>query len=515
VRQAVDERHGRGYSILFGLQGIASERDRGIADLNAIVDRFEAVVRDQPARRLIALPAAGRIITAEDIWRRHLEYRRQFSRLPLDAGDLLVCGTGNHPDLIPALLACRALGVTMMAVDIGTTDAEVAALCGRYGARALLTAAPPPDRAAGTSEPGPGLTLARCPGDPATYPGTAMLKLTSGSSGPARATRTTEAQLIADGEQIAATMQIGRDDTQMAAIPLAHSYGLGVIVMPMLLQGTPLVLRESFVPHQLPDDARRFEARRLPGVPFMFEYLIDHMKPGDWPSSLTQVMSAGARLSPDTLRAFHARFGVKIHSFYGTTETGGISYDARTEIEDDTTLGLPLSGVSLSLRSTAGLPDDCQRVHVRSAAVSSGYVGSDTGDFVDGGFLTADCGMLGQDGRLTLTGRVSSFINVAGRKVQPDEIEAVLRSMPGIADVRVVGAADARRGQMVVACLVPQPGSPAPTTVAVRQFCSTRLAAHKIPRTTIVVEAIPLNPRGKTDRPALAAIVERHVAGRT
>ncbi len=56
--------------------------------------------------------------------------------------------------------------------------------------------------------------------------------------------------------------------------------------------------------------------------------------------------------------------------------------------------------------------------------------------------------------RLILTGRASSFINVAGNKIQPEEVEQVLRSMRGIEDVRVLGIADAVRGQQVVACVV-------------------------------------------------------------
>ena len=89
-------------------------------------------------------------------------------------------------------------------------------------------------------------------------------------------------------------------------------------------------------------------------------------------------------------------------------------------------------------------------------AVASGYTDGDGGAFVDGGFLSGDRGAFDACGRLTLVGRVSSFVNVAGRKVQPDEVERVLRAMPGVDDVRVVAAADARRGQQLVACIVPR-----------------------------------------------------------
>ena len=101
---------------------------------------------------------------------------------------------------------------------------------------------------------------------------------------------------------------------------------------------------------------------------------------------------------------------------------------------------------------------------------------------------------------------MSSFVNVAGRKVQPAEVEQVLRAMPGIADVRVLAAADPRRGEQIVACIVAEQGAVA-MPLAVRRFCAARLAPHKIPRAIVFVDAIPLTPRGKTDRAALDGLV--------
>lgn len=451
------------------------------------------------------LPAA-QPLTAADLWRQHQEFVREFTRLSLGEGNLLVCGIANRPELLPVLLACRALGVTLMALDADATDTEMRALCSRFGAAALLSGNAASSRAAAALPVAGGLSLTPCAGPPTSYPDLAILKLTSGSSGLPRAARTSEDQLIADGEQIIAAMRIGPDDTQLAVIPLAHSYGLGALVMPLLLQGTPIVLRESFIPQQLPFDAQRFGVRRLPGVPFMFEYLLEHPPAEGWPLGLTQLVSAGASLALQTARDFRHRFGLKIHSFYGSTETGGISFDDEDEVDAAATVGRPLPGVSLTLAPMPDLPDVGCRVHVRSAAVSDGYVGTESADFTDGGFLTGDYGRL-DEGRLTLLGRISSFINVAGRKVQPEEVEAVLRSMPGIADVRVVGAPDARRGQQVVACLVVASDTPAPTPAAVRSYCSRRLALHKIPRRVQFLDRMPLTPRGKTDREALATAV--------
>lgn len=143
-------------------------------------------------------------------------------------------------------------------------------------------------------------------------------------------------------------------------------------------------------------------------------------------------------------------------------------------------------------------------MHVAGEAVTRGYAGEDVAGFADG-FLTGDLGRLEADGRLTLVGRVSVFINVAGRKVQPDEVERVLREMPAIADARVIGLPDPRRGQQLVACVVARVRGLRP--YAIRTFCAERLAAHKIPRAFVFVDELPTDLRGKTNRRALETLV--------
>ena len=95
-------------------------------------------------------------------------------------------------------------------------------------------------------------------------------------------------------------------------------------------------------------------------------------------------------------------------------------------------------------------------------------------------------------------------MNVAGRKVDPAEVELALRDLPGIADARVLGMSCDRRGQQVVAFIVR--ADPALTALAVRQHCSTTLSTHKIPRQIVFVDRFPLDGRGKVDRRALQAL---------
>jgi len=396
----------------------------------------------------------------------------------------------------------------VLPVDSGTTPPELLSLAKRLGARALLL---PADAAHDPARDGACIRLLdepmRLSRGPETnrrrYPGAAVLKLTSGSTSVPKSAVTSEAELIADSARIAAAMHIGPADLQMATIPVSHAYGLGNLVLPLLLQGTQLVLRQSFVPQQLLSDAAHYRAQTFQGVPFMFHYFLLMPSTVDWPLSLTSLISAGAPLQADIVRGFFERFGLKIHSFYGSSESGGIAFDAGDEIDDSGTVGAPLPGVTVTLRDTE---DARGRIHVASDAVSSGYADGENDAFTDGGFLTGDCGRWDDKGRLSLAGRVSSFVNVAGHKVRPDEVEEVLRTMPGVADVRVIGADDSRRGEQIVACIVAEHvGSIA--ALAVRRFCAARLAPYKIPRAVVFVGTIPTTARGKVDRAAIADLV--------
>lgn len=487
--------------------------------MSDLVQRFRKVLRSDPGRPLIHIPTTGRVLHAVDIWDAHVVSADRLGDAGVVPRQVVLSAAGNHPAAIGLFLGCRALDAALLAVEGDTTFSEILDLADRFDATALvlpeaLCGDDLPSEMTASAELATGLRLlARRTRSHRTYSNAAVLKLTSGSTGAPKATLTTEAQLIADASHIIGGMCIAPADTQIAAIPLSHSYGVGNLVLPLLLQGTAIVLRESFIPQQLAGDARRYGTRVFPGVPFMFEYFIAHPPLDGWPGCLTHLISAGAPLTPATVRGFHARFGVKIHSFYGTTETGGITFDETEVVHDTMGVGRPLPGVTLTLKpddDVGDMPPGAGRVHVRSAAVADGYSDGTRDGFQHDGFLTADYGVVDATHQLTLLGRISSFVNVAGRKVQPDEVEQILRAMPGVADVRVLGAPDAQRGQQIVACIVRNADDV--SMLAIRQHCASRLPAFKIPRSVIFLDAIPMTPRGKPDRAALDVLVRERLA---
>jgi len=480
-----------------------------------IVERFTRIWRDSPGRPLVHIPATGTTVTADNLSDLASLQRAQLTALGIGHDDLVLAVTGNRAASLSLWLACRQLGIPIMPVDGGTPAAELRAVAEKFGGTIAIAPAGSPLESLGRAVPFPrnlsAISIAAVSPKPALYKGAAALKLTSGSTGLRKATFTTESQLIEDSLHIIEAMGILPGDCQLAVIPLSHAYGLGNLAIPVLLQGTAIVLREAFVPQQVLSDGLTYNVRVFPGVPFMFAHLAANVDAPLWPRNLATLISAGAPLQPATATAFAEKFRIKVHSFYGTSETGGIAFDDSPEVDGPPTVGRAMPGVTITLRPEEGAPADGGRVHVAGSAVSSGYAGleSTAGDeFVDGGFLTGDFGRFDSRCRLTLTGRVSSFINVAGKKVQPEEVEQVLRSMPGIDDVRVVGAEDAARGQQVVACIVARGDIGA---AEIRHFCSARLATHKVPRSVVRLPCIPLTERGKTDRAKLEALVREQL----
>jgi long-chain acyl-CoA synthetase len=470
-----------------------------------IVSGLQRISRTMPRRVLVHHPASGQSLDAAAIWELHLRYIEVLRAIGVRPGQVLVSAAGNRAGFLALVVACRALLVALVPVDATAALTEILELAARLDAAALVLAEGTAVPGLPASALGAGLVLAiRNPASASAHIGTALMKVTSGSTGAPRTTLTTESQLVADCAHITEGMRIGPDDTQIGVIPLSHSYGFSSLVMPLLMHGTPVVLRESFVPSQIAVDAHAFGARVFPGVPFMFQSLLDDPPADGWPRQLRTLISAGAPLPKEAARGFIASFGVKIRSFYGTSETGGIAFDDSDDLEACDGIGRPLPGVTVTLLPEDDLSAGAGRIFVRSAAVSSGYSSGVHDGFRNGGYVTGDYGTFDEHGRVVLIGRVSSFLNVAGKKVEPGEVERVLRQLPGVRDVYVAAAADARRGEHVLACLVADREL---TALAVRRFCAGRLAPHKVPRTIRFVEAIPRTIRGKVDVPALDALV--------
>jgi len=310
-----------------------------------------------------------------------------------------------------------------------------------------------------------------------------LVKLTSGSTGAPRARRFTLAQMLGDGRQVCATMNIRPGDLNLAVIPLGHSYGLGSLVIPLLAQGTALVCAASPLPNVLAADCARWRPTVFPAVPTLLQALVRaDVDPADF-ASLRLVISAGAALPPEDARRFAEKFGRRPQGFYGASETGGISYDRTGEATlTGRSVGAPLEGVTLHWRRG-------RRFAVRSAAVMG-----------HGCFIPADRGRLNELGELVLLGRAGRVVKIAARRLDLAEIEAALRDVPGVRDACAMAhpqLADA------LAAAVAADLPPAELRKALRM----KMALWKIPERLLVLPELPHTARGKTDRRRIAALL--------
>ena len=108
-------------------------------------------------------------------------------------------------------------------------------------------------------------------------------------------------------------------------------------------------------------------------------------------------------------------------------------------------------------------------------------------------------------GELVLSGRQDGFVNIKGKKVNPREVEGVIEQLPGVEDVVVLGVPVPERGSEVLRAVIAcAPGRLTPAEVLA--WCRAHLAAHKVPRSLILVPRMPRTARGKLDRPALLAL---------
>ena len=329
-----------------------------------------------------------------------------------------------------------------------------------------------------------------------------FLKLTSGTTSAPRAIRFRAHQLLADCDQICATMGFGPDDLNFGAIPFSHSYGFSNLLTPLLCRGVPLVATDERLPRAILDGLAGSGATVFPGIPVFFQKLAEVESAHALPR-LRLCISAGAPLPRLIGERFTERFGLKIHTFYGASECGGIAYDASDEAPyEDGFVGTAMAGVAIS-------PREDGRIAVGSAAAGDGYFpDTDYSSLGNGSFTPADLVEWTPRG-LRLTGRASDFINVAGRKLSPAAVEQRLLECPGVRQAVLFGVPSALRGEEAVACIA----GDGIDAASVLRFCHESLSPWQVPRDVWIVPEITANERGKISRRALAeAYVARRIS---
>jgi long-chain acyl-CoA synthetase len=395
-------------------------------------------------------------------------------------GDCLVVAIGNDPSWPAFLLACWDRALVVAPIEADLPPAQLGRILQFTQAQGLVLAS--------------GVERFDCSPIHWDGPRPDLLKITSGTTGTPRAVRFRESQLLADCRNICETMGIRPNDVNFGVISFSHSYGFSNLISPLLYQGTGLVCSTDRMPRAVYTHLQTCGATVFPGTPALFQALSSLSDIGD-PISVRLCISAGAPLAPEVSRQFHGRFGLKIHSFYGSTECGGIAYDRSEDAERPSGfVGPPMNGVEVSK-----IDDD--RIAVRGPNVADGYFPESEIDVLGGGrFVPGDIIEWSSLG-LRLIGRVSDFVNIAGKKIHPSIIEEHLRKLPGVIDAIVFGIPSATRNEELIAYVV---ASSAVSRPLLESHCREGLSGWQVPREFHVVAELPFNQRGKINRSELS-----------
>ncbi|WP_440085392.1 amino acid adenylation domain-containing protein [Streptosporangium sp. LJ11] len=237
------------------------------------------------------------------------------------------------------------------------------------------------------------------------------------------------------------------------------------------------------------------------------------------PASVRMVIIGGEAVHARTVERWHARVRrrVRLLNTYGPTEAivTATAADLTTWHGDDPVpIGLPLPGVTCRVVTPHGAEADDGRpgeLYIGGAALATGYLHRPelTAErFVSGPggspeYRTGDRVRRLPDGTLEYLGRFDRQVKIRGFRVEPAEVEAALRRIPGITDAVVL--VDESGGQArLVGHLIADIGGP--DTAEVRRRLREEVPHYLVPAVISLHASFPLNIQGKVDRAALAAV---------
>jgi len=435
---------------------------------------------------------AGKIVQRfAEVEERARLFEEKIDALPV--GAVVAVQIGNHEDWPSIFIACLRRQMVVLPLDESIGEQQRDAALEICRARSVVSAVPSGDS--------PQITRLRTADATADWGENvpSLLKLTSGTTAAPRAIRFRSHQLLADCNQICDTMDISDDDLNFGVIPVSHSYGFSNLLTPLIARGVPLVVSRDRTPRAVLADLARTGATVFPGTPTFYQAFCDI---GDTPPlpKLRLCISAGAPLSIAVAKKFFEKFKQPIHSFYGASECGGICYDRHGTTFEDGLVGQPMQGVEVELIDPT---ESASQIRVRSAAVSDGYFPEPNDQKLGNGVFVPDDLLERHDSALKIVGRISDVINVAGKKVNPAEVEVQLLRFKGVRQAVVFGRPTGAglRNEEVAACVR---ASPDVSESDLLRFCRTALSGWQVPKRIFIVDIIPTNERGKISRRELA-----------
>ena len=476
-----------------------------------------------------AIHFEGRTVTFGELDAQSNRVAHAFARIGLQRGDRAAFYLGNCLELIFAYLANLKLGVITVPMNTQYRDVEISHIVEDAAPRIIVT-----DRAQSSilqslnsleslpqallvedlsslsaSESADAVDASVDAEDLAT------IMYTSGTTGCSKGAMITHNNLVANITGLVAAWRWSAADTLLLTLPLFHMHGLGVALHGALTTGCTTILHRTFKSETALDALLNENVTLFMGVPTMYVRLIEQAKRAgltrlDLPR-MRLFVSGSAPLSVETFDEFRQLSGHTILERYGMTETAMNLSNLYAGARIPGTVGVPLPGVSARIADENGnaLPEgEIGEILLRGSNVFRGYwhAPEKTAEaFVSDAeglrwFRTGDLARRDPaTGYYTLLSRRHDLIISGGFNIYPREIEELLSSHPGVVEAAVVAAADAARGQVPIAYVVPR-GEPSVRAEELIDYCGAHLARFKVPRAITFLDALPRNAMGKIEK---------------
>ncbi|MFI9062516.1 AMP-binding protein [Streptomyces sp. NPDC053429] len=336
----------------------------------------------------------------------------------------------------------------------------------------------------------------------------ALIAFTSGTTGRPKGCMHFHRDLLAVADTFSRHVLRPRpDDVFAGSPPLGFTFGLGGLVVFPLRAGASSLLLEQAAPRQLLPALVEHRVTVLFTAPTAYRAMLDTLGPYDAGAydlcALRRCVSAGENLPAATWQAWYERTGLRIINGIGATELLHIFISAADEDIRPGATGRAVPGWEARVVDPAGLPvaDGEPGLLAVRGPVGCRYLADprQTQYVRDGWNLTGDTYVRDADGYFRYVARADDMIISSGYNISGPEVEEALLRHPDVVEAAVVGRADERRGQVVVAYTVARDGVTL-TEEALRAFMRAELAPHKCPRAFVFVPALPRTPTGKLQR---------------
>jgi acyl-CoA synthetase (AMP-forming)/AMP-acid ligase II len=332
-------------------------------------------------------------------------------------------------------------------------------------------------------------------------PGAAFLRFTSGTTGAAKGVILTHQGVLERTRAANQGLGLTNQDRVLWVLPMSYHFFATILLY--LEVGSTVVVGPDYLAGSILDAAWQHEASFLYITPMHVRMLTAENSGRALPPTLKRVMSVSSRLHPQSARDFCARYGVPVAQGYGIIEVGLPLMNLQDAADHPEAVGRPLPGFEVAILDEQLKPvaaGQTGQLALRGPGMFAGYLHPRKQReevLHDGWFLSGDLAHRDDAGRVVIDGRLKTVIDVAGHKVFPEEVAAVLDQHPAVLRSRVTTRPHPQLGEAVHAEVQLRDGSSQTVTEDILAFCRRRLSSHKVPTSIELVAELNLTASGK------------------